>query len=582
MSKRLSLICTLLVMASMAFAVPAKPVWEKYVMADGSVITVKKCGDEHFHYYKTTTGILLIKGDDGKLHKVDADDLADLADNAPRRAALSKMLARRKGGKTFTRGEGQLMEDTDTIVTNKKSLVILVGFSDVDFSSNNAWTEWNDILNKVGYNKHGAPGSVHDYFLDQSNGQFNLTFDVVGPIKMPKTHYYYGDNGKLRDDIDINMAECVAEACKTVDDLVDFRDYDWNNDGEVEQVFILYAGCGENAAGVVNDSLIWPHAYTLEEYPDYKNGITLDGVTINTYACSCELDGNENDKQKVLAGLGVFCHEFSHCLGLPDLYDTRGYGLDMLEDWDILSSGNYNMGGWCPPNYSAYEREFCGWQSPIVLNTSTAVVNMKALSNGGESYKIINDCIDDTRTEYYLIENRQKTGWDKSLPGHGVLITHIYYRKLYWDNNTVNTSSTYPGVSFIPANNVMKYSADVAWPYINPNTGAVSDSLTDTSKPAAKVFTLNTSGTKLMGKPITKIKVVNGIASFDFGRPNNNGSSAIGAINNEETLFGRPATIYNLQGKKVAHTNAYSGIDGLPSGLYIVRGADGRSLKVIR
>ncbi len=557
----------------MAFAVPAKPVWQKIVMADGSVVTAMKCGDENFHYYRTDTGTLFVKDTDGSFREVDGEELTLMADKAPRRAKMNKRMAQRRAAKATT----------GTTVSAKKGLVIMVSFSNVDFRDKNAWTEWNDILNKVDYDEHGAPGSVHDYFLDQSNSKFNLTFDLVGPVKLPNTHYYYGDNGKQYGGLDINMGECVAEACKAIDSLVNFRDYDWDGDGEVDQVFVLYAGCGENAAGVVNDSLIWPHAYELKSYRGYEKGLTLDDVTINTYACSCELDGQEKDTNNPLSGHGVFCHEFSHCLGLPDLYDTRGYGLDMLEEWDLMSVGCYNGNSWCPPNYSAYEREFCGWQMPTLLTEPTSVKDVKPLQYGGETFRINNDAQDSTKIEYYIIENRQKAGWDKHLPGKGLLITHVYYRKLFWDQNAVNTSLNMPGVAYIPANNIRESSPNVAWPYTDPTTGAVSDSLTNYSKPAAKVFCTTVNGNKFMNKPITDIKVMNGLASFDFCMKTYDDGSSIETITTDsKAMLGRPASIYDGQGRKIASVDRFDGISTLPSGLYIIIGEDRRTIKIIK
>ncbi len=580
--KRISLILSLLITAHLAFAVPARPVWQTITLADGTTVRAIKCGDENFHYFKTDGGMFLLRDADGTFRAVEQNEIETLYTQAPRRQI---QMAKRAARNTATAGAAK---KSPTRSTNdgeeKRGLVIMVSFSDLDFRDANAWKDWNDILNKDGYNENGAVGSVHDYFKDQSNGLFNLKFDLIGPVKLSKDHYYYGDNGTRTGGLDVHMGELVSEACAAIDDQIDFTKYDWDGDGEVEQVFILYAGCGEHGALNADTRLIWAHECWVTEYPGFEDGITVDNVKIDTYACGSELAGGEADATKLLSGLGTFCHEFSHCLGLPDLYDTSGYnGLDMLDEWDLMSMGCYNLDGWCPPNYSAYEREFCGWQQPIVLDKPTSINELKALGDGGETYKVINDCRDETKIEYYIIENRQQTGWDKSLPGHGVLITHIYYRKLFWDNNAVNTNFTSPGVAFIPANNVKKSSPDVAYPYTDATTGTVNDSLTDNSKPAAKVFNTTKDGKRFMGKPITAIKVKDGIASFDFCKTNYTDTSIESIDANRGTSFhGRPATVYDAQGRLVLHTEAYYGIDNLPSGLYIIKGEDGGSQKVIR
>ncbi len=578
MNKRISLLCTLLVMACMAFAAPAKPAWQKIVMADGSILTVMKCGDENFHYYKTDAGKLLIKDTDGSFREVDKEELITRANKAPRRAKAGKMMAQRKAAGIQ---KTTIPMAADGKVAKKKGLVIMVSFSDMDFRDDNAWTEWNDILNKTGYNGNGAPGCVNDYFLAQSNGQFDLSFDLVGPVKMPKTHYYYGDNGNDGGQ-DIHMGECVAEACRAVNDIVDFRDYDWDGDGHVEQVFILYAGCGENASGVVPEGLIWPHSYSLRGYYEYENGLKLDNVTVDVYACACELWGHEYDTYKRLSGFGTFCHEFSHNLGLPDFYDTYGdNGLDMLEEWDVMSLGCYNNYGWCPPNYSALEREFCGWQQPTLLTEPTSVKDIKSLQNGGETFRIDNDSRDGIKNEYYLIENRQKTGWDSYLPGKGLLITHVFFRQSDWDNNSVNTVYNTPGVAFIPANNVKESSPNVAWPYTDPNTGTVNDSLTNKSKPAARVFKSTVKKNRFMNKPISDIKVIDGIASFEFCKADD--ATGIESIETDlNGVYGRPVTIYDSQGRRIAKVEKFNGISTLPSGMYIITGEDGRSMKMTK
>ncbi len=591
--KRISLLFSLLLTAAMLFAVPAKPVWQTITLADGTTVKVMKCGDENFHYLKTADGAFLLRDADGTYREVTRDEVVAKQQTSPRCAAVAERRAARLAARHATRMVNRAPTKTDgenkaevmyLDSVERRGLVIMVSFSDQEFRDENAYQEWSDILNKPGYNEHDAAGSVHDYFYDQSNGMFNLKFDVIGPIKLSKSHYYYGDNGRFGG-LDIKIGELIDEACHAVDDKVDFTKYDWDSDGEVDQVFFLYAGCGEHGEANPNDSLIWPHEFWLEYHSGYENCITLDGVKINTYACGSELDGGEKDPIKVQSGLGVFCHEFSHCLGLPDLYDTQ-FGLqDMLDYWDLLSMGVYNNGGWTPPNYSAYEREFCGWQQPVVLSEPTTITGMKALGEDGETYRINHDCQDSTKIEYILVENRQKTGWDKYLPGENVLITMIYYRKTYWDGNAVNTGyNGYAshGVTIIPASGVYTADANVSYPYTNPETGLVNDSLTDNSNPAAKMHRKGKDNTYYLHKPITEIKVEDGLASFKFcgGTPETGIDKVIAATNAE--LWGKPATIYDAQGRIVRRVDTFNGIDDLNKGLYIVKGLNGLSLKMLK
>lgn len=207
----------------------------------------------------------------------------------------------------------------------KKGLVILVQFSDKSFTNPaNVLTLgsgektikalYTDMLNKEGYTdkKTGAIGSVHDYFKDQSNGKFDLSFDVVGPITLSHSYSYYGEH--TDNDNDANAPQMIIDACKAVKDSVDFSRYDWDGDGEVEQVYVVYAGEGEATGGDANT--VWPHKYNLSAV---GKSLSYNGVKIDTYACSNEVIRAEvNGKTRTYyMGIGTICHEFSHCLGLP-------------------------------------------------------------------------------------------------------------------------------------------------------------------------------------------------------------------------------------------------------------------------
>ena len=253
---------------------------------------------------------------------------------------------------------------------------------------------------------------------------FRLDFDVVGPVQLANGYAYYGEDDENGDDM--RAGEMVVEACKAIDDEVDFSDYDWDGDGFVDQVYVLYAWHG--TATYSDDDTVWQHEYTLEE-SDYGNTLEIDGVQVNTYACSSELGQSHVD------GIGTICHEFSHCLGFPDMYDTQYEGNFGMGSWDLMCSGSYNGGSFCPAGYTSYERWVAGWLDPIELTEDMSVTDMKALSDGGESYVIYNDAHPD---EYYLLENRQLTGWDRELPAAGMLILHVDYDETVWQWNIVN------------------------------------------------------------------------------------------------------------------------------------------------
>jgi M6 family metalloprotease-like protein len=340
-------------------------------------------------------------------------------------------------------------QQSNAYLGEKKGLIILVEFTDTKFQSENSYQIWSDIANLEGYDEHKAPGSVSDYFYDQSYGQFRLVFDVVGPIVTQHDHAYYGRNKDWGDGtgwFDQNVGELVEEACLAVSDRVRFADYDWDDDGEVDQVFLLYAGHGENDYWSKDSTVIWPHMATLETDWGYVDGLKIQDMRINTYAC-----GNEINWSNKLAGMGTFCHEFSHCLGLPDLYDTVK-GNSVLGDYDLMDVGCYNGDGWCPVGYSSYERYACGWLTPVEVDNPHAVrgFNPDRGRTRGSGIHIINPLIryDDAciyRTspnanDYYLIEYRLKESWDQYLPKAGLMAWHIDFNEYLWYANVVNNN----------------------------------------------------------------------------------------------------------------------------------------------
>lgn len=361
----------------------------------------------------------------------------------------TSVLARRHVGKggVSSRAHHKKVSQQNPFLGEKRGLIILVEFPDTKFQSETSYQQWSDIINLKGYSDHKAPGSVSDYFYDQSYGQFRLEFDVVGPIQARHKHAYYGQNIDWGDPtgwFDQSVGELVEEACLAVSSQVRFSDYDWNDDGEVEQVFLLYAGHGENDYWSKDSTVIWPHMAMMDEDWGYEGGLQVQDVRVNAYACS-----NELNRSNMLDGMGTFCHEFSHCLGLPDLYDTeRGYSI--LGTYDLMDQGCYNGGGWCPVGYSSYERYACGWLNPVEVSDPHAVrgfspnIELTRGENNCMLFPLIEHpdaCIyreSPDANDYYLIEYRKKKSWDTYIPKEGLLVWHIDYDEQVWYENTVN------------------------------------------------------------------------------------------------------------------------------------------------
>jgi M6 family metalloprotease-like protein len=350
--------------------------------------------------------------------------------SAQQKPCGTSVLTRHREAKALHRalGEGNVANYQGA----KRGLIILVDFPDQPFSDDDAKVQWTAIANEHHYSGYKAIGSVADYFRDQSYGQFELSFDVVGPVTMQHEFAYYGKNIDWGDDdwFDGKVDEMVEEACRGVCDSVRFSDYDWDGDGVVEEVFLLYAGHGENDYWNVTEDVVWPHMGSLSIDWNHEKGLLLQDCRIDIYACS-----NEIKKNNEISGIGTICHEFSHCLGLPDLYDTQK-GVSVLGMYDLMDSGDRGGGGWVPTGYSSYERYACGWLTPEPIDDPMTIDSLAPLHLMPD-VRFYQDL--DFSSAYYLIENRVAESWDVSLPSHGLMVWRIDYNERDWKENEVNS-----------------------------------------------------------------------------------------------------------------------------------------------
>ena len=498
--KKIFLGLVFLLAALTAFAIPAKRGQKTTLtLADGAQIVAELRGDEFGHYYEAADGRVFVKSASADFYEqADKTEITNRAN--VRRMARNAKRAERRNVRHNEFGV------PTSYTGSKKGIIILVNFADKTFNSANNQALFNNIANTEGFNQGNFNGSMHDYFTSQSNGQFDLTFDVVGPVTLSQNYAYYGQNNSAGDDM--RPEQMVVEACNLVEDMVDFNDYDWDGDGEVDQVYIVYAGKGE-ADGGAKDT-IWPHEWELSEtYSDFD----IDGVHINTYACGPELNGSSQ-----INGLGTMCHEFTHCLGLPDFYDTRTNGTNFgMDSWSLMDYGCYNNNGYTPCNYTGYERMFCGWVEPIELTENMQVTGMKSLEDYGDVYIMYNPGHHD---EYYILQNVQKKGWDLYAESKGLMIMHVDYDKDIWQQDVVNNTTSRQRCTIFPADNSLSSYSTYGdlFPYNSNN------SFGNNTSPAAKLYNANTDGTKLMNIEITGItQKSNGTIEFNFVN-NNEGS----------------------------------------------------------
>ena len=505
--KKMLFTVLLIMFTLVADAIPAKKdVWRIITLPDGSETRAQLMGDEHLHYWQTEDGRRFVCHGDTFTEA----DISRLQQRAVGRKARQQAIcaARRAAGtdgRSSYRGE-------------KRGLVILAQFTDVTFKTGNNQDKYQQILNAENFTSdEGFVGSVADYFRDQSHEQFRLTFDVVGPYTMQHNQKYYGENDE--DGYDLRPHEMIIEACQQADGAVNFADYDWDGDGMADQVYVVYAGKGEADGGGKNT--IWPHMWTLH---NAGTALTLDNTAIDIYACSNEMDASGR-----ITGIGLFCHEFSHCLGFPDTYDTLKDRLFTMGCYDLMCSGCYNGNSFVPAGYSAYEKWTVGWIELTELSVeSVSVDDLKPVSEGSSGYIIYNDA---HPSEYFIVENRQQTHWDSRLPGHGLMVTQVDYDEDIWACNIPNSYVTpdesqdkdgpyymYPvndhlRLSILHADNTAYSSSEATdlYPY------AQSDSVTFSSAPAARFYNVNRQGSHCLPGGLYHIaENADGTMRFDY------------------------------------------------------------------
>ena len=455
--KQLSLIVCLMLCSLTTWAAKAESIPVQVRQADGSVITVILRGDEHINWYTTLDGVLLVQGADNNYYigKVEKSGnliaTKQLAHEAQTRSQAERNLIAKQDKEKFFAYVNKIAEESENTYDNSpltrspiidsgyngvpyfphtgspKALVILAEFQDTTFTiqdTKKVFTNYlmnEDHFTDKRYNQDQNYKGVRGYFKDCSYGKFTPVFDVVGPIKLPKAHAVYGAGNDRMDLL-------LADACAAVDGMVDFTKYDANNDGIVDLVYVIYAGHSANTSGN-KDTNIWPKSGTITISNKF------DGKSIRRYGVSNELNGSEKTSKnnKKINGIGLFCHEFSHTLGLPDIYayntDAENQDNQGMEYWDIMDGGTGIRGGRVPASYLAWEREVMGWMNIDELKKDITINNLKSIDNGGKAYKIV---YPKNSNEYIVLQSIQKgawnQGWGDNTYGKGLFAYRISYK----------------------------------------------------------------------------------------------------------------------------------------------------------
>jgi len=451
-------------------------------MPDGTQVKVQLHGDEFFNYMTDEQGFLMTPRQGGIVeYKLDSNgarlqatplllnsmraETVEALDPEMRRAAANGGVARiaahdKQGRTTFpTLGDGHY-------------LVVLMEYSDVKWSIPDPATTMNEMLNGDSYDYMGTPGSLRQYYIDNSNGKFSPTFDIVGPVTLPETSAYYTDNSKYG-----KIKEAVTTAARMVDDQVDFSKYDIDGDGNIDNIIFWYAGYGQ--ADTADPTCIWPHNSSA-----FGSELVLDGKTFGPYCCFNELNGGVHyqNKDGVLAGLGLPIHEFGHVMGFPDLYDPAYQVMTTPGVWSIFDSGCYCGDSYVPVYLSAYERWVFRWIEFDNIE-ETGHYEIGSLHNFGQPLRLQVNGSSGTvyLNEYFVFETRDCQKWDSKLPLGGMLIWHIDYDRSIFTSNRVNSSASRNRCHLISADGSGNYTLGnlsqsnfAAWPqdvnYITPET----------------------------------------------------------------------------------------------------------------
>lgn len=447
-------------------AVEAYPDPFSVVQPDGSEIVVQMHGDEYFHYVTDMNGTVIIQNSDGSYsyasvnedgHLVSTGELVSEDRLRSGKETLTvtspefKNVLKNASGRTVVerlRKSEELRSTKGTSALADRGLVILVNFQNLQFTVPDAGNAFGAMLNQTGYAANGATGSAKDFYAESSSGRYVPQFDVVGPVMLPQNYEFYGENGASEKDV--NAKQMMIDACYAAKalygDNLNFADYDLNGDALLDFVYIYYAG--HNEAEGADANTVWPHQSSVKSMDE-----KIDGITLATYACSSEYRANAGTD---MAGIGTFCHEFGHVLGLPDLYDAdyeqNGQGSHPAY-WCVMSTGTYLNYGRTPPYFGGLERYFLDWDDPRSVTVSSGPENIQLADISSGQSVMINTPVN---RELFWVENRQKSAkWDAYLPSQGLLVYHIDLtttpkHHFVWGNSTFNLSAYELYMSGVP------------------------------------------------------------------------------------------------------------------------------------
>jgi len=426
-----------------ADAVKAYPYPVQITQPDGTKLTIIQKGDERVKWAETVDGYSIMRNSKKVFEYATLDSKNDMVpsgvkakDENERNSSDNLFLGKTKKGLRYSKSQVGMMKSISRMTQksfpttgSRKLVCILMSFTDVTFSKTKS--DFENLFNQVGYTTDGATGSVKDYYAENSYNQLDLTVTVAGPYNAAHNMAYYGANDSYG--YDVKPDYLVTEAVNAANTDVNYADFDNDGNGYVDGVYVIYAGYGEEVSGV-SENAIWAHAWQITP-------VNLDGKVVSSYSCSAELRGNSGSG---ITRIGVICHEFGHVMGASDFYDTdysdNGGDFYGTGDWDMMANGSWNNDGATPAHHNPYTKIYVyQWATATTISSASAITLNNAEQNSNSFYRINTT----TPGEYFLIENRQKTLFDASLPGHGLIIYHAdsSYIKSHVNSNDINVGS---------------------------------------------------------------------------------------------------------------------------------------------
>ena len=308
--------------------------------------------------------------------------------------------------------------------------------------------------------QNGCPNNDPHYWLNKAKNNFILYWSEVSYGKLtvnitvsekvytlPRAMAYYG-NESYKD-----IENLIYDSITMSDPDIDFSQYD--------AIFIIHAGAGEET-DIAGDTPkdIWSLYYSdgcISQDAQGTNCLIADGVTIKEAIVVPQTNSQDGI---IVDPLGVYLHEFGHYLGLPDLYCTAFICLlDGVGRWSLMGDGLYNKDpstgiyGSSPAHLDAWSKVYLGWITPEVLNPPVDA-GLKILEPVEITPHVIKiQASSSTGSQYFLLENRQKIGYDKGLPGNGLLVWLIDDVVINQNiqSNTINNNPFRPGIKLIEA-----------------------------------------------------------------------------------------------------------------------------------